>query len=67
LANILADRAGYEANQLPYATLSTPPEYTDTHIDFGFDKAVPIQATARRMEDMLLDREDSDVYEEQDE
>ena len=65
MANILADRAGYQDYELPYATLSTPPEYTDTHIDFGFDKAVPIQATARRMEDMLLDREDPDSDEEQ--
>ena len=57
LANVLAKKAGYSDADVPYASLSTPPEYTATHIDFGFDKAVPILPTSQRVDDILNERD----------
>ena len=57
MANVLAKKAGYADADVPYASLSTPPEYTATHIDFGFDKAVPILPTSQRVDDILNERD----------
>lgn len=37
MVNSLAKACGYEEDAYPYPTLSTPPEFAATHIDFGFD------------------------------
>jgi len=66
LANVLATKAGFSGDELPYAALSTPPAYTATHIDFGFDKAVPILPTERRVQDLLNDPNHHDEPEAED-